>query len=67
MLVKKNYSDQRESVYKCDRCKANLKYNAKASVYIGLPRRSAKIKWHLCKRCYMALCRGIEKGMKRDS
>ncbi len=67
MLLKKSYTDKEKSIYKCDRCKTNLKYNEKISIHIGLPSKSAKTKWHLCKRCYAALCRGIEKGVKRDS
>lgn len=67
MLVKKSYKDKEKSIYKCDRCKAKLKYNEKVSIYVGLPSKGAKIKWHLCKRCFAALYRGIAKGVKRDS
>ncbi len=62
MLKTINRFDKRESKYECDRCKANIDMHNRYSVYIGEGSANAKKKWDLCKRCYKALVRGIEKS-----
>lgn len=61
MLVSKNMYDKKQSVYSCDRCQAQLNFETKVAIYIGLPSRQPKKKYDLCKRCYRAFVRGVEK------
>ena len=61
MLVSKNIWDKKQSVFSCDRCKAQLSNETKIAIYIGLPSRQPKKKYDLCKRCYRAFVRGVEK------
>lgn len=61
MLVSKNRYDKKQSVYSCDRCKAQLSVDTKIAIYIGLPSRQPKKKYDLCKRCYRSFVRGVEK------
>lgn len=63
MLISRNNWDKSKSVYKCDRCKTKLNIDNKIGIYIGLPSRQPKKKWDLCKKCYGALVRGINKNM----
>lgn len=61
MLVSVNRLDNKQSVYKCDRCRTQLSVETKIAIYIGLPSRQPKKKYDLCKRCYMSFVRGVEK------
>lgn len=61
MLVHKNLRYKGDSVYSCDRCKAQLNVYTKIAIYVGLPSRQPKKKYDLCKRCYRAFVRGVEK------
>lgn len=49
MLVSKNMYDKKQSIYCCNRCKAQLSYETKIAIYIGLPSRQPKKKWDLCR------------------
>lgn len=62
MLISQNKFNKKQSVYKCDRCNEQLSIETKVAVYIGLPSRTPKKKWDLCKKCYGALVRGINKN-----
>ena len=62
MIVRKDYKDKAKSVYICDRCQTELSIDNKVALYIGIYNRNMKKKWDLCKRCYKALVKGIERG-----
>ena len=49
MLVTKNNTDKKLSVYSCDRSKAQLNQGNKVAIYIGLPARQPKKRWDLCR------------------
>lgn len=61
MLVSKDVTDKQQSVYKCDRCKAQLKWGSKVGLYIAFPKRTPKKTWDLCDKCFRSLVKGIEK------
>ena len=70
MLIKKDVSGNKQSLYTCDRCNKELNMSM-VDRYVVLIKKSPtstnprKIKqWDLCKKCYAALYRGIEKGIK---
>ena len=64
MLVKKDYSCNGRSRYKCDRCNIEITTDNRRGIYIQHDRRSPSKKWDLCMSCYGKLKRGIEKGVK---
>lgn len=61
MLIKSNHKDKTQSIYCCDRCKVNLKVSEKIAIYTSSLSKPPKKRWDLCKRCYIALVRGIQK------
>ena len=63
MLISQNKVDRNLSVYSCDRCNAQMNIQNKISIYVALPTRQPRKKWDLCKRCYGALVRGINKKL----
>ena len=67
MLVSRNRLDKKQSVYSCDRCKAQLSVDTKVAIYIGLPSRQPKKKYEYCFRCYKALERGTERGINKNN
>ena len=64
MIIQKDTTSKRKSIYKCDRCKTTLE-RGKDEIYTifvkGSEDKTAKKKWDLCERDYRALERGIEK------
>lgn len=64
MIIQKDTTSQRKSIYKCDRCKTILE-RGKDEIYTIFVKNSEdktpKKKWDLCKRDYSALEKGIEK------
>lgn len=64
MMIQKDTTIQRKSIYKCDRCKTILE-RGKDEIYTifvkGSEDKTPKKKWDLCERDYKALERGIEK------
>lgn len=64
MLVELDYTKNRKTKYKCDRCDADLTPDTRYAIYVQEPKRTYKKKWDLCIRCTRALKRGIEKGKK---
>ena len=64
MIIQKNTTKQRKSIYKCDRCKTILE-RGKDEIYTifvkSSKNKNAEKKWDLCEKDYRALERGIEK------
>lgn len=64
MIVFKDTTIKRKSIYKCDRCKKQLE-RGKDEIYTIFVKKTEdktpKKKWDLCERDYKALCRGIAK------
>lgn len=65
MLVKVDYTGKNPSVFKCDRCGTEITVKERikllAQKNVG---HDKKIKsWDFCQRCYLSLCKGIEKGI----
>ena len=61
MLIKNDKTRKTKSEFICDRCKTILTSNSKYAIYVQESKAVPKKKWDLCKRCYSALLRGIEK------
>lgn len=63
MVVERTMNNRR-IVYKCDRCEEITTTPYKMFVQ-GPKEVRPKRKWDLCDRCYAALVRGINKGVKK--
>lgn len=73
MLVKIDYTGTKKSVYKCDRCEKELVMGTDDRYKIIVNKNPTSYKpnqikfWDLCRRCYKAFDRAIEKGVpKKD-
>ena len=67
MLVKTDYTGKSKSIYACDRCKKELHTEEDNRFRVDIRKNNKMIKkWDLCIKCYSALYRGIEKGVKKD-
>lgn len=56
--------------YICDRCKRETSKEERKAIYVleqqvGTRFNSPRKKWDLCKKCYAALVRGINKGAQK--
>lgn len=69
MLIDKDYTGKIKSTYECDRCKTRIHTATDARYRVAVQNTSKSLtvikSWDLCKRCYVALYRGIEKGVVR--
>ena len=63
-MVVERTNNNRRIVYECDRCKTRILKPYKIDVQTPKEVRP-KRKWDLCDRCYLALVRGINKGVKK--
>lgn len=67
MLIKRIHGSN-NCIYKCDRCGAEISANDKKGIYISLTYiENPKKKWDLCPKCYKALERGIENGIRQQT
>lgn len=69
MLVWMSHNGKDKSIFKCDRCDTKLSRDDRYR--INVQRTSGKYKninsWDFCKRCYISLVRGIEKGRRNKN
>lgn len=65
MLISKDIKDKKQSVFKCDRCKAQLTNETKVAIYTAPPRCAPKKKYDYCFKCYRAMVRGTERGIEK--
>lgn len=69
MIIKQDNTGKTKSIFKCDRCNAELITDRDERYRISvqeIPRTNSKTKkWDLCRRCYLLLCKGIKKGVPR--
>lgn len=60
MLIKKDVKNNKNSVYKCDRCKRECGRYKKVSIGIDPFCSGWKKKYDLCTHCYKLMCKRIE-------
>ena len=65
MLIGVNKFDRNKSKYTCDRCKIELLAEERFVICVGHKFKAPKKKWDLCKKCYRAFAKAIEKGVKK--
>lgn len=64
MFVGIDYKKRTRTKYMCDRCKTQVVAETRKAIYVQENKGTARKKWDLCLKCYAALKRGIEKGVK---
>lgn len=60
MLIKKDLRTNKNSVYKCDRCKKECGKSEKVSIGVDFYCEGWRKKYDLCLHCYKLMRRGIE-------
>ena len=71
MLVTADYTGGKKSVYKCDRCEKELLTGTDDRYRITVYKNPTSYKhnqtktWDLCRRCYAAFHKAIEKGVQK--
>lgn len=68
MVIKVDTTGKTKSIYECDRChkEINLSTDNRFKVIVRSKANNTLKTWDLCKRCSLLLCKGIEKGVKKD-
>ena len=67
MLIKKNFKNQFESTYICDRCGKKVDVKHKIGISTQRYLTNSKKYCDLCFNCFRALDRGIKKGKKNEN
>lgn len=69
MIIEKDYTGKKGSIFECDRCKAEIHSPKDARYRIAVQNTSKSVKtvksWDFCRRCYVLLYKSIEKGVVR--
>lgn len=67
MLIKKDFKNQFESTYACDRCGKIVDVQHKVGIYLQRYLNNSRKYCDLCEKCFKALERGIKKGKKNEN
>ena len=65
MLLKKSWNGKGHSQFVCDRCGKKITIKNRYAIYVKNDKLSHKKEFDLCDKCYVALKKGIRKGISR--